>query len=106
MFVGTTQAVLTGEILPPAQPKPLKTYSSAMREPGAMSELLRVIVWAAAAWALTREATKSANPVVLSAAGAKLLFLSAYSPVARDFLGIELHRLGIGIAATPWRQPD
>jgi len=43
MLVGATQAVLTGEILPPAQPKPLKTYSSAMRQPGAMSELLRVI---------------------------------------------------------------
>jgi hypothetical protein len=66
MFVGTTQAVLTGEILPPARPKPLKTYSSAMRELGAMFELLRVIVWAASAWALTREAAKSANPVVLS----------------------------------------
>jgi hypothetical protein len=77
-----------------------------MREPGAMSELLGVFVGAAAAWALTTEAAKSANPVVLRAARAKLLFLPAYSPVARDFLGIELHRLGIGITATPWRQPD
>lgn len=31
---------------------------------------------------------------------------ATYASAARDFLGIELNRLGIGITATPWRQPD
>src|SRR5580704_8844281 len=52
-------------MLPPVQPKPLKTCSSAILAPGAMSGLVRVIVWAAAASA-PKKAARSASAVSLS----------------------------------------
>src|ERR1700683_3522110 len=52
-------------MLPPVQPKLLKTCSSAILAPGLMSGLVRVIVCAAAV-SPPRKAAKSANTVALS----------------------------------------